>query len=164
MKMIRAATSNAVASSSISSGPVLLERVGSSALKLFSAALECLPVSHRYNIVFMMRSLEQVLDSQKAFVGRHPRFRARFLSAHMSAESQREVRDRMLSRLPRWPQVNLLTVHHPALVADPQGHAEQLAAFLGRERLPHAERMAAVIDAGLYRNRLAALSWATRDD
>jgi hypothetical protein len=73
----------------------------------------------------------------------------------MSAESQAQMRDRMLSKLPRWPQVNLLTVDYTALVADPRRHAAELAAFLGRACLPNPERMAAVVDAGLYRNRIA---------
>jgi hypothetical protein len=133
--------------------PVLLEGVGSSALKLFADVLEYLPVSHRYDIVLMMRPLEEVFASQEAFIGRHPNFRSRFASPHMSASAQRETRDRILARLPKWPQVNLLTVDYPSLVADPWRATAQLAAFLGKARIAHPDRMAALVEAARYRNR-----------
>jgi len=133
--------------------PVLLEGVGSAAVKLLNPVLDYLPVSHRYDIVFMLRPLEQVLASQRTFVGRHPEQQVRFAAANMSAQAQRDMRERILSRLRRWPQVNLLIVQYTELVADPQRHARRLAEFLGTQRLPDAQGMASLVDARLFRNR-----------
>lgn len=49
--------------------PVLLEALGSSAIKLFLDQIAYLPISHNYKIVFMQRPMDEVLTSQKSFFG-----------------------------------------------------------------------------------------------
>jgi LPS sulfotransferase NodH len=49
--------------------------------------------------------------------------------------------------------MEFIEVDYPTLARDPQSVIASVVEFLGSDRLPNAEKMAAVVDASLYRRR-----------
>ena len=59
-----------------------------------------------------------------------------------------------LASLQAAPHVTLLEIHYPELVQSPVAYRDSLMEFLGRERLPAAERMDATVCPELHHQRL----------
>jgi hypothetical protein len=135
--------------------PCLLEQIGSKAVKLFCHQIQFLPVSHRYNLIFMIRPTEEVAVSRKRYFERHPELRRTLLPAHLSAHDLERLRDRVRAKLAGCPQVRLLEVDYPCLVRNPNVQVSRLVDFLGANRLPHADQMRDVVAPQLYRHRAA---------
>jgi len=125
----------------------LLEARGK-AVKIVSRFLEFLPVGHRYQVVFMTRCLEEVLDSQAAMLG---------IGRGMDAEAgaMRGVFEKHLAAvealLGAREDVSVLRLRHNEVVRGPASTAAVVAAFLGRDLDLGA--MAAAVDPALYRQR-----------
>lgn len=132
--------------------PDLLAAAANRAVKIISALLPHLPRQHRYTVLFMRRPLEEIARSQH---------RMRFGSPGDPADIAAKVVPLLdkhltatLDLLRGSPQVRLLEIDYPALIRDPAPVLAQLANFLGPATLPHADAMAAVIDARLYRQQV----------
>lgn len=120
------------------------------AVKIISFLLTYLPESFDYRVVFLQRDLEEVLASQnKMLMARgeavDPDGGARTLASY------REHLDRVHRFLVARPCFDTLHLDYGDAVRNPRRAAERLNAFLGG-RLD-VERMAAVADPALYRNR-----------
>ncbi len=118
-------------------------------VKIISYLLKELPPTHNYKVVFMRRNLEEILASQgKMLVHREE-------SHEASDERMTEVFESHLWRanwlLTHSPHFEHLYVHYSDVLAEPRAQAARVADFLGG-RLD-VERMAAVVDERLYRNR-----------
>jgi tetratricopeptide (TPR) repeat protein len=137
--------------------PQLIEQTEGKAVKVISALLPCLPAEHRYKIVFMWRPPEEIARSQLKMLERQgkPSLPAKELAAGI----QRHL-DQTLAFLKRSPQFEVLTVEYPALVADAEPWVGRLREFLGPDRLPRAQAMAAAVQPALYRNRLSTQTGA----
>jgi predicted AlkP superfamily phosphohydrolase/phosphomutase/tetratricopeptide (TPR) repeat protein len=130
------------------------ESVQGKAIKCISMLLPSLPARHQYKIIFMLRPVAEVVASQQAMTARlgtkgaqlAPEQLERGLRAH-----REEVR--------RWAKntghVELLEIHYPSLVQDPKAAIASLIEFLGSERLPNEQRMAATVDPALHRRKTA---------
>ncbi len=130
----------------------LIDRAESHAVKVVSMLLGALPVMHRYKIIFMLRPLTEVVQSQRRMLernGRAPQAEA----AHLERTQGRHV-DNVLEILRRTPQVDLLEIDFPALIAAPLEGARRVRDFLG-VHLPAADlaTMAAAVKPQLYRQR-----------
>ncbi len=119
-------------------------------IKMVSQLLYDLPPNERYKIVFMERSLDEVLRSQEKMLARLGRPAAprdeieRAFKAHL---------ERLRGWLAQQSNMELLYISYNELMAAPEVHAERLKAFLdGR---PNADAMAKTVDPALYRNRRA---------
>lgn len=134
------------------SNPDILDAPGleARAVKCISALLPHLPARHRYRILYMTRPPEEIAASQKAMRQRlHPGDEATLSAGALAAHSL-EIQQ-MLAARPHFFEV--LAVDFPGLLAAPELWCERIASFLGPERLPHPERMAAVIHPARYRSR-----------
>jgi hypothetical protein len=103
-----------------------------------------------YTVIYMVRPVEQVVNSQWAMLarsGQKPRSEKQHLIDVQEAHS-RQIRD----VLQKSDRVTLLEVSFPELVADPQPHLERLAAVLG-ERFTNGPAVAACVKPGLHRHR-----------
>ena len=105
---------------------------------------------HRYTVIYMVRPVEQVVDSQWAMLARQgmqPRAERRHL-VEVQEQHSRQIRE----VLKKSERVTLLEVSYPDLVADPAPVMERIAAVLpGRFRPGPA--VAACVKPQLYRNR-----------
>ena len=124
-------------------------------VKVISFLLRRLPDGEHYRIVFVRRSLQEVLASQRRMLERRgeraddpgdDRMEQMF-AAHLSTV-ERELAER--------DDCDVLYVEHRTAVTSPRTVAEQVSRFLdGR---PDVDRMAAAVDPRLYRNRAASES------
>jgi hypothetical protein len=118
------------------------------AFKMVSQLLLDLPDTERYRVIFLRRDLEEILVSQEKMLARLGRgaaprdqIRPAFV-AHL---------DRVLRWLDEQPHIALLTVDYKDLLERPAEMAAAVNAFIG-DRADFS-RMAASVDASLYRNR-----------
>jgi len=123
------------------------------AVKIISFLVLYLPDTYDYRVIFMHRELDEVLASQnKMLVQRGER------SDTTSDERMRELYVAHVKKVERFLSnrrcFSTLPVHYRDVVEHPLVEARHMSEFLGR-RLD-LDRMAAVADRGLYRNRGSA--------
>jgi len=127
-----------------------LEEARGKAVKIISFLLTFLPETYDYRVIFMNRDLDEVLASQnKMLIARgEPTDPAG--DAHM-----RQVYLQHLQKLERFlrnrPCFTTLTLRYKSVIDDPAAEASRIDAFLGGKL--NVEKMAAVADRELYRNR-----------
>ncbi len=118
-------------------------------VKIISYLLKDLPPTHNYKVVFMRRHLEEILASQSKMLEHR--------DETDEADDQRmsEIFESHLWRanylLTHAPQFEHLYVHYADVLSKPREQAARISGFLGG-RLD-VDRMAAVVDERLYRNR-----------
>lgn len=121
-------------------------------VKIISALLEHLPEGYDYRVIFMRRRIEEVLASQRQMLVRRGEPPDAASDAAMAA-----LFDKHVKRVEGWlmgrADVRCLYVDYARLMAEPAAQVERVRKFLGDAL--DAARMAGVIDAGLYRQRVA---------
>lgn len=130
--------------------PRILEQVRGKAVKVISALLPSLPRKHRYKIIYMLRPVGQIVDSQWVMLshqGKLPKSEKQHLEEVQEHHSQqiREV-------LKKSDRVELLEVSYPELVTHPAPVIALLAEFLSGEFHP-SPAVLACIKPQLHRNR-----------
>ncbi len=121
-------------------------------VKIISYLLKELPPTYNYKIVFMRRNLEEILASQgKMLDHREERHDASDAKMTEIFESHLWRANWLLTHSPHFEH---LYVHYSDVLSAPREQAARMAEFLGG-RLD-VERMAAVVDERLYRNRAEA--------
>jgi hypothetical protein len=119
------------------------------AVKVISHLLTWLPETYDYRVIFMERSLDEIIASQNKMLDQ------RGHAAEMSnADGAKVAFERHLNQTMRFLAhrscFKTLRVNYSEAVRHPQDAAERIAAFLG---LKDVAAMAAVADEALYRNR-----------
>lgn len=127
-----------------------LESVGGRAVKVISQLLDTLPGNKQYKIIFALREMDEILASQRAMLQR----RGQVLDGTADAEIATAFR-RHLHEVRRWladqVHMDVLFVEYAKVLQDPLAVSGEIAAFLF---LPlEVEKMAAVVDDNLYRQR-----------
>lgn len=122
------------------------------AVKVISHLLPELPTTETYRVVFVKRSLDEILASQAKMIARKG----------LTAPPEDAVRRAFLSHLKAFDRLAAeradMTVHRLAYaeaIAEPLATAERLAAFVveGASVVLDVPAMAAAVDPQLYRNR-----------
>lgn len=119
-------------------------------VKIISFLLQHLPEGHPYKIIFMQRSLPEVLASQRKMLerrGEQPgdaddKEMTQLFAAHLE-----KVKTQLAAR----PHCDVLYVEHRDTLQEPAKVANAINGFLG-DRLD-VEAMTRVVDGQLYRNR-----------
>jgi len=138
--------------------PRIIEQAEGKVVKVVSALLPHLPPRHTYKILFMKRPVSEVVRSQHTMITNHGKS-VKTDAAHLEKQQDMHV-GQILERLGKAPQIKLLEVAYPELVAQPAGWIDKIRTFIGEDRLPHREAMAAAVDPKLYRNRASSRSSA----
>ena len=122
------------------------------AIKVISYLLKDLPRENNYKVVFLRRNLHEVLASQAKMLER------RGEANEVADEQMLEIYESHLWRVDylfkHAPHLERLELQYDDVVREPRRAAERIAAFLGGGL--DAGRMAAAVDAALYRNRRAS--------
>lgn len=121
-------------------------------VKIISFLLSHLPEDNNYRVLFMRRDLQEVLASQTKMLDR------RGETSETSDEKMLELWENHLWRV-NWlikkrPHLTALDIHYTAVLENPRQEAARIRDFLGRPL--DVDRMAAVVDKNLYRNRATA--------
>ena len=129
--------------------PLWLRDARGRAVKIISWLLTWLPETYAYQVLFMQRDLDEVIASQDTMLVR------RGESGTGNREATRALYARHLEQVDRFLAnrrcFRHLTVGYRDALERPDDEARRIAAFLGR-RLD-IDRMAAVVDQRLHRNR-----------
>jgi hypothetical protein len=124
------------------------------AVKIVSLLLTWLPETYNYRVVFMERDLGEVVRSQQAMLRSGGHAEADDPEAADQARTRQlyanhlEQTDGFLSRRSCF---KCLPVNYQRVIEQPAEEAARVASFLGRTL--DVERMVAVVDRRLYRNR-----------
>ncbi len=121
------------------------------AVKVIYALLRHLPPDLEYRVLWMRRDLREVIASQQAMLAR----RGEPHAAGLSRERLAAVFAAQLAETEAWldrqPSGRRLALDYAWLIADPQGAARAVDAFLGGGL--DVAAMARVVNAALYRQR-----------
>jgi hypothetical protein len=119
------------------------------AVKIVSSLLSSLPPENNYRVIFMKRNLEEVLASQAKMLERR---------GEQSQTSDDDLREMYVAHLEKTrfllryrEQFEWIEVPYSGVVGSPLEQARRISEFLGAGL--DVERMAAVVDSKLYRNR-----------
>jgi hypothetical protein len=133
-----------------------LEGARGKAVKIISYLLKELPPDHNYKVLFMRRDLTEVLASQQKMLER------RGETSETEDERMVELYENDLWKanylLKHQPQFETLEVHYRQVLDEPLEAARQINEFLGGQL--DIQKMAAVVDPDLYRNRAEELAEA----
>jgi hypothetical protein len=119
------------------------------AVKIVSLLLTYLPESYDYQVIFMRRPLEEIIDSQHAMLD--ARGAERGTDDGRTAEIYREHLLQVERFMKRRTCFSTEVIEYSRVLAEPLVQAQKIQAFLGVAL--DTERMASVADPALYRNR-----------
>ncbi len=126
-----------------------LRQARGKAVKIVSPLLKELPPGNEYKILFMLRDLDEVLASQKKMVLRRgerhdiPDDRMKRMFKNHLATVDKLMKSR--------PDTVVKYLEFSKVITHPRQVAEEIRGFLARDL--NVERMVAVVDERLYRNR-----------
>jgi predicted AlkP superfamily phosphohydrolase/phosphomutase/tetratricopeptide (TPR) repeat protein len=121
-------------------------------LKCVSMLLPQLPLKHNYKVIFMTRPIQEVVASQEQMIDRLGA-RGASIAKEDLARGLTAHRDETLAWLKRAPHMEFIEIDYPALTRNPDPVVKRLVEFIGREKLPNVDAIAAVIDPSLHRHR-----------
>ena len=127
-----------------------LEDACSRVVKLISALLKYLPPSYQYKVIFMKRSMPEILASQRQMLMRRGEQADKVPDENMAAMFNKHVAQ-VEAWLAEQPNIDVLYVNYNEVLKDPRSHAEQIDRFLGGS-LAVAD-MIEVVDRALYRQQ-----------
>lgn len=128
-----------------------LKEARGKALKVISYLLKSLPPDNRYQVIFMNRHPDEVMASQNKMLERRGETLEQDPAAMKEAFESQLWRSRYW--LKRQKNFVVLEVDYSSVLSQPRKEAERISAFLGRHL--DIDKMAAVVDPQLYRNRAA---------
>jgi predicted AlkP superfamily phosphohydrolase/phosphomutase/tetratricopeptide (TPR) repeat protein len=133
--------------------PELLEEAHGKAVKVVSPLLSALPRYHRYKVIFMVRPIDEVWDSQQLM-----KRNRKTLRSDNSPEQQKKLmerhREQALWALHQRERVDVLEVEYGQLIQQPEAEVDRIAEFLGSSLRKAA--MMERIRPELYRQRAGA--------
>jgi len=119
-------------------------------VKVISALLKYLPPEYEYKVIFVRRSMAEILASQRKMLVHRGEDSAKMDDANMAA-----LFEKHLAATEKWlaeqENVLVLYVHYSDVMADPLTAAQKINVFLGGQL--NVMAMAGQIDPQLYRNR-----------
>lgn len=122
-------------------------------IKTISFLLQDLPLDLNYQVLFMRRSLEEVLRSQNKMLERSGAAGTLVPDDKMRANYEFHLK-KVYYWLNHTPNFQTLYLDYSAVVEDPGREARRIDAFLGRGL--NIEAMAGAVESNLYRNRKQA--------
>ena len=122
------------------------------AVKVIAALLEYLPQEYTYKVLFMRRSMDEILASQKQML-----IRSEKPTDEISDEKLAELYSKHLVKVESWvsqqPNILVFDVDYNDLMQNPEPYPTKIQRFLGVEM--DADKMSVVVDPALYRQRKA---------
>ena len=119
---------------------------------MISQLLYHLPGTKRYNVLFIKRNLEEVITSQNAMLERRvkPKSPVRYTKLI-------EIFQKHLIDIEKWlkehKQMDVLDINYPDVLKQPMEMSYKIQQLLSTACLVDVEKMAAVVDRNLYRQR-----------
>ena len=124
-------------------------------VKVISFLLQYLPPEQAYQVVFLRRTIDEILASQRKMLIHRGEDPNKMDDTQVAAMFARHI-ELVEKWLGRQSNVETLYVHYSDVMADPMAQIGHIARFLGRDLDQMA--MAQVVDPDLYRNRQLAVA------
>ena len=135
-----------------------IKSVDNKGIKVISHLLPYLPADNLYKLLFLLRPIEEILESQKKMLERGGELFDE-LSQKRLAFKFRDHLYKIRLWIARQPNMNCLFIKYFDVINAPLHCARQISSFLEVECDPHS--MASVVDPALYRNRIQQINDAT---
>jgi Sulfotransferase domain len=129
--------------------PERIDEAEGKAVKIISQLLMSIPEKRDYKVLFMQRSLAEVLVSQDEMLRR--RGSANFVEHEFMAGAFEKHLEQVNAWLKRRPEIPVCFLRYKNVVQDPLGSAQSVRDFLSLDL--NVEAMAQQADVSLYRNR-----------
>ena len=127
-----------------------LDDARSRVVKLISALLKHLPPSYQYKVIFMRRTMSEILASQRQMLIRRGEPTDTVPDDKMAA-----MFNKHMAQIEIWlaqqPNIDVLFVNYNEVLKDPRSHSDQINTFLGGTLA--VEDMIEVVDRALYRQQ-----------
>ena len=120
------------------------------AVKVISSLLEHLPPTNNYQVLFMNRNIQEVLDSQSKMLSQRGEAGGSVSDAALQKFYETHLR-KVKYFLAHEPGFSALDVKYADVLADPETMARRIRTFLGANL--DIAGMTGVVDEQLYRNR-----------
>jgi hypothetical protein len=120
------------------------------AVKVISSLLEHLPTTNNYQVLFMSRNIQEVLDSQSKMLSQRGEGGGPVSDGAMQTFYETHLR-KVKYFLAHEPGFSALDVTYADVLADPEAMARRICTFLGANL--NVAAMTGVVDDQLYRNR-----------
>ena len=120
-------------------------------LKVIAQLLPSLPPKFKYKIIFMIRDMDEVLQSQQIMLGRS-KDKASKTYPTLLAQTYRDQVEKTHIWIDSQPNVEMLMVNYADVIENPEQKAKEISEFLGKDF--NIKEMAKVVDPDLYRNQL----------
>ena len=120
-------------------------------VKIISALLPQLPDGHDYRVLFMKRSLEEVVASQNKMLERLDRAVPNTPKSSVISAFEKHLRE-IENWLSRKPTVKVLWVQHAEVLKNPEAEATRIAEFVGKGL--DVARMARQVERSLHRGKM----------
>jgi predicted AlkP superfamily phosphohydrolase/phosphomutase/tetratricopeptide (TPR) repeat protein len=120
------------------------------AVKVISQLLSYMPAGYRYKVLFMQRSLDEVLSSQERMLDRDGKVQQADTKKLRTAYQQALNKVSALARDRK--DMQFLAVPYSGVVENPEEQARRVSEFLGQDL--DTASMAGVVDPALYRERM----------
>jgi hypothetical protein len=127
-----------------------LEMAQGKALKVISALLEHLPGKFQYKVVFMRRSMDEILASQKQMLEIMGQSNGNVTDEQLAAIYQKHLKH-IEGWLAQQTNLEVIYINYNSLLVDPTEYLLRMQSFLVDDL--DIEKMRGVIDRNLYRQR-----------
>lgn len=129
-----------------------LKDVRNKVVKVISQQLFHLPAKYNYKIVFMLRDINEIIQSQTKMLERQNKKIAKNYPYTLE-----NIYQKNLGQVQRWAEnnknVSILVINHKDTIENPLETAKKVAEFIGKEKV-NVEKMAEKVDKKLHRTKI----------
>jgi hypothetical protein len=134
----------------LKNNPASIEAARGKAVKIISELLTAVPPQYSYVVIFMRRSMAEILASQRQMLIRRGKEAGGIDDAALGTLFEKHLR-RVESWLAQQPHMHVCYISYNELVASPTSHIQTINRCLDGQL--DEQRMAHMIDQNLYRQR-----------
>jgi len=129
---------------------VWLKNAQGKVVKIISTFLRHLPSDYNYRIIFMLRNMQEILNSQKQMLLRRSEATDKIKDEEMGRIFSAHLK-KMQQELPQQPNVEALFINYNKVIKEPTKHIKEINYFLGN--ILDENNMQSVISKRLYRQQ-----------
>jgi hypothetical protein len=130
-----------------------LAQAGGKTVKIIHLLLLQLPADRDYRVIFMLRDIQEVINSQRVMLQRQGKPVTALTDSALAGVFNQQL-DKVRDWLAKQSNFRTLYVNHRDVIIQPLATATQINRFLGGKLL--VDRMASIVDPALYRQRKQA--------
>jgi len=124
-----------------------LQNAAGRAVKVISHFLKHLPENNNYKIIFMDRSMKEIIRSQQKMLGENKEAYPKVI-----AEAFRKEVKKIKKWIDKKENIDIISIHYSDVVKHPKKEIKKIKKFLDIDL--NLDKMTSVVDPELYRNKI----------